>query len=116
MQLNELIDSISAFESSATGLGSSRKFTAVLQTILALGNHLNGSTPRGQAYGFKINTITKVFDFSYLLIMSQLGNTKTTDNKLTLLHYLVMVLKDQNKDALTFTNDFVSCEKASKSI
>ena len=55
----------------------------VLATVLALGNHLNGSTARGGAYGFKLNTLTKLI------------NTKTTDNKMNLLHYLIEILMAQ---------------------
>ena len=41
------------------------------------GNYLNGTGPKGGAYGFKLEFLTKLAD------------TKTADNKSTLLHYLV---------------------------
>ena len=52
------------------------RFKQVLETILALGNYLNGSTSRGGAYGFKLEGLLK------------LGSVKSVDNKESLLHYL----------------------------
>ena len=48
----------------------------VLQMTLALGNYLNGGTNKGAAWGFKLDTLSK------------LSGTKTVDNKSTLLHYI----------------------------
>ena len=48
----------------------------VLEYTLALGNYLNGTSNKGAAWGFKLETLNK------------LQGTKSTDNKTTLLHYL----------------------------
>ncbi len=53
------------------------KLPRLLEIILAVGNYLNGTGPRGGAYGFKLEVLTKLAD------------TKTADNKSTLLHYIV---------------------------
>ena len=34
-----------------------KKFLKLLEYILAIGNHLNGNTPRGCAYGFKVSSL-----------------------------------------------------------
>ena len=44
---------------------------------LAIGNYLNGSTNRGQAYGFNLDTLSK------------LSALKTKDNKSNLLRYII---------------------------
>ncbi|CAI5955252.1 unnamed protein product [Closterium sp. NIES-65] len=47
-----------------------------MQTILSLGNALNQGTARGSAVGFKLDSLLKLTD------------TKTRNNKMTLMHYL----------------------------
>ena len=49
----------------------------VLETILAIGNFMNSGTNRGNALGFQLTSL------------NQLTSTKSTDNKVTLLEYLV---------------------------
>ena len=38
------------------------EFARVLEIVLALGNFLNGTSFRGQAYGFKLAVLTKLAD------------------------------------------------------
>eukprot|EP00026_Physarum_polycephalum_P007846 Phypoly_transcript_07915.p1 GENE.Phypoly_transcript_07915~~Phypoly_transcript_07915.p1 ORF type:complete len:486 (+),score=132.87 Phypoly_transcript_07915:33-1460(+) len=60
---------------------TSKKFLKVMETILVLGNFVNGGTFRANFTGFKLETITK------------LGDTKGLDNKFTLMHYLATHLE-----------------------
>ncbi len=71
----------------------SKKLKNILEIILAIGNYLNGSTPRGQAYGFKLEALKKLRD------------TKSADNQTTLLHYIVQLVEKQDEDALAFSKD-----------
>jgi hypothetical protein len=48
-----------------------------LGVVLATGNYLNGSTAKGQAHGFQLDTLSK------------LSNMKTKDNKSNLLRYII---------------------------
>ena len=59
---------------------SSRALKAVLEHTLALGNYLNGSSAKGGAWGFKIDSLNKLI------------GTKTVDGSSTLLHYLAREL------------------------
>ncbi len=59
---------------------TSKKFKGVMEIVLALGNYINGGTYRGGAYGFKLDILTKLQD------------TKSSDNKTTLLHYLATLI------------------------
>jgi len=55
---------------------NSQYLKKIFALILLIGNYLNGGTNKGEAYGFKLSTLT------------QLKGTKTTDNKMTLIHFL----------------------------
>jgi hypothetical protein len=57
---------------------------------------------RGGAYGFKLATLTK------------LVNTKSADNKINLLHYLVDVLQQRKPETLGFVDDLHFVEAATK--
>jgi hypothetical protein len=82
-QAGEIESALESVENAARGIKCSKRLGIVMATVLALGNHLNGGTARGGAYGFKLNTLTKLI------------NTKTTDNKMNLLHYLIEILMAQ---------------------
>ncbi len=58
---------------------SSKALLRLLERVLALGNHLNGTSNRGGAYGFKLADLAK------------LVQVKSADNKTTLLHYLARI-------------------------
>ncbi|KAN0050070.1 hypothetical protein ACTA71_003171 [Dictyostelium dimigraforme] len=74
---------IDNFKQGTLEIKGSEKIPKLLEVILILGNFINGGTARGNAYGFKLNTITKLAD------------TKSTDNKLSLVNYLTrVVIKD----------------------
>ncbi|KAA6425287.1 MAG: hypothetical protein FRX49_04781 [Trebouxia sp. A1-2] len=61
----------------------SQNFTTLLRAILALGNHLNEGTHKGNASGFKLDTLLKLAD------------VKGTDRKTSLLHFVLdQLLKD----------------------
>lgn len=57
-------------------LPSNNKIVKIMEYALALGNYLNGTTPRGGAWGFKLDQMDKFFE------------VKTQDNKRNLLVYL----------------------------
>jgi len=78
------------------------KLHKLMELILAVGNFMNGGTNRGDAAGFKLNTLTK------------LGDTKTTDNKTTLNNYLVKLVQAQFPDLAQFSKELSHIEAASK--
>lgn len=93
---------IENFKQGTKELASSDKIIKILEVVLILGNFINGGTPRGGAYGFKLNTITKLSD------------TKTTDNKQSLVNYLVRVLQKDFPQLADFAKDLSHVEAASK--
>ncbi len=60
-------------------LATSPQFRKVLEVVLAFGNYMN-SARRGAAYGFKLQSFERLMD------------TKSTDRKQTLLHYIAQTL------------------------
>ncbi|KAE8913668.1 hypothetical protein PF005_g6862 [Phytophthora fragariae] len=71
----------------------SDKFRRILENILAIGNYLNGSTPRGGAYGFKLDTLMK------------LHTLKSVDPRVTLMHFLLRQLEEKAPDVITFAGE-----------
>lgn len=74
-------------------VAESDKFRRVLEHILAIGNYLNGSTPRGGAYGFKLDTLNK------------LHTLKSTDPRVTLMHYILHQLEEKAADVIAFAGE-----------
>jgi len=61
----------------------------ILATILYVGNYLNGGTSKGQADGFEIDALGKM------------TMIKDSSNKMTLLDYVVKIVKNNYADSLT---------------
>ncbi|KAJ3372723.1 hypothetical protein GGF31_001748 [Allomyces arbusculus] len=83
----------------AQALVDSKAFHEVLQLILTMGNYMNTGF-RGNAYGFRINSINKLVD------------TKSADNKRTLLHFLVETVTNKVPNLLAFTDDLKDMTQA----
>ncbi|MCH99497.1 formin-like protein 20-like, partial [Trifolium medium] len=73
-----------------------------MKKILYLGNTLNQGTARGSAVGFKLDSLLKLTD------------TRASNSKMTLMHYLCKVLAEKSPPLLDFHHDLVSVETASK--
>ncbi|ERE70297.1 formin-like protein 2 [Cricetulus griseus] len=71
----------------------------LFQIILALGNYMN-SSKRGAVYGFKLQSLDLLLD------------TKSTDRKQTLLHYISNVVKEKYQQVTLFYNELHYVEKA----
>lgn len=82
---------------------NSKKLRRVLEVILAFGNYLN-SAKRGPAYGFKLQGL------------DSLGDTKSTDKRMSLLHYIVATVRAHFPDLLNFEAELLYIEKASTGI
>ncbi|OXB68667.1 hypothetical protein ASZ78_005858 [Callipepla squamata] len=67
--------------------------------ILALGNYMN-SSKRGAVYGFKLQSLDLLLE------------TKSTDRKQTLLHYISNVVKEKYQHVSLFYNELHYVEKA----
>uniref|UniRef100_A0A8C4QZV9 Formin like 2 n=1 Tax=Eptatretus burgeri TaxID=7764 RepID=A0A8C4QZV9_EPTBU len=97
MQL--LTPQLNAIIAASMSVKSSHKLKKMLEVILAFGNYMN-SSKRGAVYGFKLQCLDLLFE------------TKSTDRKLTLLHYIVNVVQSRYADITTFYNELRYVEKA----
>ncbi|XP_049336227.1 formin-like protein 1 isoform X3 [Astyanax mexicanus] len=71
---------LNAIIAASMSIKSSSKLKKILEIILAFGNYMN-SGKRGTAYGFRLQSLDLLLD------------TKSTDRKLTLLHFLVNIIQ-----------------------
>ncbi|CAI0427652.1 unnamed protein product [Linum tenue] len=62
-----------------TQIRSSVKLKRIMQSVLSLGNAVNQGTARGSAVGFRLDSLLKLTD------------TRSRDNKMTLMHYLCKI-------------------------
>jgi hypothetical protein len=94
--------SIEAVRLASREVFASKRFSRLLQVVMWLGNFLNGATARGDAPGFKLESLLKIED------------TKTSDNKTTLLYYLVRKIKEQDEQLLGWADDLKNVYAAAR--
>ncbi|XP_072350183.1 formin-like protein 3 isoform X2 [Scyliorhinus torazame] len=90
---------LNAIIAASASIKTSQKLKRMLEIILALGNYMN-SSKRGGVYGFKLQSL------------DLLSDTKSTDRKLTLLHYIALVIKQKYSNIATFWSELHFIEKA----
>ena len=92
---------LNAVISASMSIRSSRKLKKILEIILAFGNYMN-SARRGCVYGFKLQSLETLVD------------TKSTDKKQNLLHYICSVVQSYYNEFSDFYAELRFVEKASK--
>lgn len=97
--LHLITPQIHAVISAASSVKSSKKLRAVLEIILAFGNYLN-SSKRGPAYGFKLQSLDTLLD------------TKSTDKRMCLLHYIVATIRLKFLELINFESELMYIDKA----
>lgn len=91
-QLNALI-------AASMSIKSSGKLKKILEIVLAFGNYMN-SSKRGAAYGFRLQSLDLLLD------------TKSTDRKQTLLHFIVSIIQEKYPDVQAFYSELHFLDKA----
>nr|XP_042120997.1 formin-like protein 3 isoform X2 [Peromyscus maniculatus bairdii] len=97
--LQMLTPQLNAIIAASASVKSSQKLKQMLEIILALGNYMN-SSKRGAVYGFKLQSLDLLLD------------TKSTDRKLTLLHFIALTVREKYPDLATFWQELHFVEKA----
>ncbi|XP_052753427.1 formin-like protein isoform X2 [Galleria mellonella] len=92
---------IHAIISGSSSVKSSQKLRNVLEIILAFGNYLN-SSKRGPAYGFKLQSLDTLMD------------TKSTDKRISLLHYIVATIRQNFPELMNFDTELLYIDKAAQ--
>lgn len=97
--VNMLTPQLNAIIAASGSVKSSPKLKRLLEIILALGNYMN-SSKRGCVYGFKLQSLDLLLD------------TKSTDRKMTLLHYIALIVKEKYPELANFYNELHFVDKA----
>ncbi|KAI4492182.1 hypothetical protein M0802_009988 [Mischocyttarus mexicanus] len=97
--LHLITPQIHAVISASSTVKGSKKLRAVLEIILAFGNYLN-SSKRGPAYGFKLQSLDTLLD------------TKSTDKRMCLLHYIVATIRIKFPELINFDSELMYIDKA----
>lgn len=95
-KISDIQPDIQAIALACEEVKSCSSLVQVLELLLAVGNYLNGGNARGQAFGFKLEILTKLRD------------TRSNTAKYTLLHYLVHLIEKSVPDILQFNQDMVN--------
>ncbi|KAL3880229.1 hypothetical protein ACJMK2_032478 [Sinanodonta woodiana] len=105
----EFKSTISKFQASLVSMTEASKLIInstelrnFLQLILSAGNFLNYGNFKGNCTGFKLSSLER------------LASVRSRSPYRTLLHHLVQLSEDQDKDALKFAKDISTLEKAAK--
>ncbi|KAJ0585766.1 putative tensin phosphatase, C2 domain, formin, FH2 domain, protein-tyrosine phosphatase [Helianthus annuus] len=101
-QLADFKKSLNLVHSACDEVRKSVKLKEVMKRILYLGNTLNQGTARGSAVGFKLDSLLKLTD------------TRASNSRMTLMHYLCKLLATKSPTLLDFPDDLVSLEAATK--
>lgn len=101
-QLNNLKPDVVSVTAACEELRKSDSFSKLLQVILVVGNYMNAGSRNAKAFGFTISYLCKLRD------------TKSADQKQTLLHFLADVCQEQYPDVMTFPDELIHVEKASR--
>ncbi|XP_070602999.1 protein diaphanous homolog 1 isoform X2 [Erythrolamprus reginae] len=104
LQFNEQVANIKpdivAVTAACEELRNSENFGSLLSIILLVGNYMNSGSMNAGAFGFNVSFICKLRD------------TKSTDQKMTLLHFLAETCELQYPDILNFPDELIHVEKA----
>ncbi|KAK7600967.1 hypothetical protein V9T40_008408 [Parthenolecanium corni] len=91
---------VHAIISASNSVKNSKKLRKVLEIVLAFGNYMN-SGKRGPAYGFRLQSLDTLME------------TKSSDKRMCLLHYIVETIRFKFPELLNFDSELMYIEKAS---
>uniref|UniRef100_A0A8B9I6H4 Diaphanous related formin 2 n=1 Tax=Anser brachyrhynchus TaxID=132585 RepID=A0A8B9I6H4_9AVES len=100
--VNNIKPDIMAVTIACEELKKSESFSRLLELVLFLGNYMNSGSRNAQSLGFNISFLCKIRD------------TKSTDQKTTLLHFLAEICEENYRDILKFPDELQHVESASK--
>ncbi|XP_030017284.1 protein diaphanous homolog 3-like isoform X2 [Sphaeramia orbicularis] len=101
-QVTNLRPDILAVNTACDEVRKSRSFGRLLELVLLLGNYMNAGSRNAQSYGFDLSSLCKLKD------------TKSADQKTTLLHFLAQVCEEDFPDVIKFVDDLEHVDRASR--
>uniref|UniRef100_K9IQ00 Protein diaphanous homolog 1 n=1 Tax=Desmodus rotundus TaxID=9430 RepID=K9IQ00_DESRO len=106
LQFSEQVENIKpeivAVTAACEELRKSESFSSLLEITLLVGNYMNAGSRNAGAFGFNISFLCKLRD------------TKSADQKMTLLHFLAELCETDYPDVLKFPDELAHVEKASR--
>ncbi|XP_066200770.1 protein diaphanous homolog 1 isoform X2 [Saccopteryx leptura] len=106
LQFSEQVENIKPEIVSVTAaceeVRKSESFSSLLEITLLVGNFMNAGSRNAGAFGFNISFLCKLRD------------TKSADQKMTLLHFLAELCETDYPDVLKFPDELAHVEKASR--
>ncbi|XP_070554558.1 protein diaphanous homolog 2-like [Ptychodera flava] len=106
MRYNEIVGDIKPDIVAATKaceeLKQSKKFGELLELILLMGNYMNAGSRNAKSVGFNLNYLTKI------------SNTKSVDQKTTLLHFLSESVEENYPHLANFGEEISHVDKAAR--
>ncbi|XP_074133836.1 protein diaphanous homolog 2 isoform X1 [Sminthopsis crassicaudata] len=100
--VNNIKPGIMAVTLACEEMKKSESFNRLLELVLLVGNYMNSGSRNAQSLGFNINFLCKIRD------------TKSSDQKTTLLHFLAEMCEEKYRDILKFPDELEHVESASK--
>ncbi|EGC35241.1 hypothetical protein DICPUDRAFT_33735 [Dictyostelium purpureum] len=102
-QIEELTPDINALLKGSMETKNNKSFHQLLEIILSLGNFINGGTPRGDVYGFKLDSLCNLVDVR-----------SPGDSKITLMTWLIQFLENKHPTLLSFHEQFTAVDEAKR--
>ncbi|XP_067352242.1 protein diaphanous homolog 3-like isoform X2 [Channa argus] len=100
--VNNLRPDILAVNAACDEVRKSRSFGRLLELVLLLGNYMNAGSRNAQSYGFDLSSLCKLKD------------TKSADQKSTLLHFVAQVCEEEFPEVIKFVEDLEHVDRASR--
>ncbi|XP_042316811.1 protein diaphanous homolog 3 isoform X2 [Sceloporus undulatus] len=101
-QVNNIKPDIMAVSAACEEIKKSRSFSQLLELVLLTGNYMNAGSRNAQTFGFNLCSLCKLKD------------TKSIDQTITLLHFLVEICEEKYPNILRFVEDLQDLDKASR--
>ncbi|XP_075447155.1 protein diaphanous homolog 3 isoform X3 [Ascaphus truei] len=101
-QVNHIKPDIMAVSEACEEIKKSKSFSKLLEIVLLIGNYMNAGSRNAQTFGFNLSSLCKLKD------------TKSADQKTTLLHFLADVCDNKFPDVPTFVEELHTLDNASK--
>ncbi|XP_067287567.1 protein diaphanous homolog 3 [Pseudorasbora parva] len=101
-QVNNLRPDIMAVNAACDEVRKSKPFSRLLELILLMGNFMNAGSRNAQSFGFNLSSLCKLKD------------TKSADQKSTLLHFLAEICEEKYPEVLKFVEDLQHVDRASR--
>uniref|UniRef100_H9GK55 Diaphanous related formin 2 n=1 Tax=Anolis carolinensis TaxID=28377 RepID=H9GK55_ANOCA len=100
--INNIRPGIMAVTMACEELKKSESFSKMLELMLLIGNYMNSGSRNAQSLGFNLSFLCKIRD------------TKSSDQKMTLLQFLAAICEEKYRDILKFPDELQHVESASK--